>query len=355
MATRRSTLSQARRFAQLIAELEPEVHRAFMAAVTDLQSNVDWRALLDALEVGDILAAIEALHIDPAAWNEYSSIMTEVYAKAGASTAAQIRQSGAGDIGIRFRMTNPRAEQWIRENVADRVVGFTQGQIEVARATIVSGYAQGQGPRNIAVDLAGRAVGPGRARTGGVLGLDGPRAERLRLVTAGMRTAEGVRGLVIEHADGRYSIRYKVNAATAQRIIRAYKAGTEVPEADRLISERQYSNALLKDRAETVAQTETGNAVMSARMEKWLQLVEDEGLNPGDIIKTWRHRRGAAGDYRPMHLAMNGKSVRGLLTPFVFPDGTQMQHAHDMAGGAKHNIRCGCDTEFRLDHSLGLE
>lgn len=353
MATR-PTMSQARLFAQLIAEMEPEVHRAFMASVTDLQANVGWRALLEALARMDTPGAVAALHIDPAAWAEYSSAMTEVYAKAGASTAAQIQAQGVTGIGNRFRMTSPGAQEWISENVATRVVGFAEEQAAVARSVIESGYALGQGPRNIAVDLVGRATG-GSTRTGGVLGLDGPRAARLQAVTQGMRTPEGVRDLVTAHADGTASVRYKVNAATEQRILKAYKAGTAVPEAQRLVSERQYSNALLKARADTVAETETGNAVMAARMEQWRQLAEAQGLDANAVIKTWRHRRGGSMYHRPDHLAKSGKSVRGLFTPFIFPDGAQLQHARDPRGGAKHVIRCGCDTEFRLDHTAGLE
>jgi hypothetical protein len=353
MATRRPNRSQARLFAQLIAELEPEIHRAFMASVTDLQANVDWRALLDALTRTDIEGAIAALNINEAAWAEYSSKMTQAYALAGASTAAQIQAQGLGGIGTRFRMTNPGAQEWMRQNVANRVVGFSEEQTQVARMVIEAGFGRGQGPRNIAVDLAGRMQGGSRA--GGVLGLDAPRAARLQAVTQGMRTADGVRDLVIVRQDGKLALRYKVNAATEQRIIRAYKAGTAVPEADRLSSERQFSNALLKSRADTVASTETANAVMSARDEQWQQLAESKGLDKSAIIKTWHHRRGATKESRPDHVAMSGQSVRGLDTPFVFPDGTSMQHAHDPAGGAKHVISCGCDTTYRLDHSMGLE
>lgn len=345
MATRPTT-SQARLFAQLISELEPEVHRAFLASVTDLQSNVDWSALLEALGRMDTQAAIGALHIDPAAWATYSAVMTEAYAKAGASTIAQIQATGIGGIGVRFQMTNPRAQEWIRENVANRVVGFSNEQIQVARTVIDAGYAQGMGPRNIAVDLVGRATG-GAAREGGVLGLDGPRAARLQAVTQGMRTADGVRELVTVHADGSMSIKYKVNAATEARILKAYKAGTAVPDADRAISERQYRNALLKQRADVVAHTETGFAVMGARYEQWLQLAESQGLDESYIEKTWVHGGGRTRDYRPAHLAMNGKSVRGLRTPFMI-EGVPMQHALDPRGGARQNVSCRCATTFRL-------
>lgn len=347
MATR-PTKSQARLFAQLIAELTPEIRRAFMASVTDLQAHVDWPALLDALSQYDIDGAIATLNINESAWVEYSSVMTNAYAVAGASTAAWIQAEGTAGIGVRFRMDNPRAQAWIRQNVAEMVVGFTREQVEIARTVIEAGYAKGQGPRNIAVDLAGRAVGG--MRQGGVLGLDAPRAARLQAVVEGMRTAEGVQDLVTRHADGSLSVRYKVNKATEQRIIKAYKAGTAVPDAERRISENQYRNALLKARADTIAATETANAVMAARQEEWVQLAESQGLDASAIEKTWMHRRGASEHHRPDHRAMSGKSVMGLDTTFEFPDGTRMLHPHDPAGGAKHIINCGCDCTYKLTY-----
>lgn len=346
------TKNQARLFAQLIESLEPEIRRAFMISVSDLQSGVNWPLLLERLTAQDTEGAIAALNINAAAWAEYSSTMTAAYAKAGASTMAQIQAVGVAPVGVRFDMSNPRAQQWIRESVAESVVGFTREQITGARAVIEAGYARGEGPRTIAVDLAGRVTGG--TRQGGILGLDNPRAARMQAVKVGMRTPEGVQSLVIEGQDGRLAMRYKVNKATEQRIIAAYNAGTEVPEAARLISERQYQNALLKARADTVAETETGNAVMSSRFESWRQAAESRGLNGDAVVKTWQHRRGATEYHRPDHLAMSGKSVRGLDATFNFPDGAQLRFAHDPRGGAKHVIRCGCDCEFRIDASVGL-
>lgn len=350
MATAPS-ISQARLFAQLLETLEPEIRRGFMASVTDLQAGVDWSRLLLELERGNVDGAIAALNISPEAWSEYSASVTSAYAKAGASTAAQITQQGIGTIGTRFQMSNPRAQAWIAENVGGSIVGFTREAQMTARTIIEAGYALGQGPRTIATDLVGRVQGG--VRTGGILGLDNPRAMRLQAVVNGMRTAEGVRDLVTEKLDGTLEVRYKVNPATEQRILKAFRAGTDVPLNERVISERQYSNALLKARADTVAETETANAVMAARDEEWQQLAESQGLDKNAVIKTWRHRRGGAKEFRTDHLAMSGKSVRGLDTPFMI-SGVPMRYAHDPRGGAKNNIRCGCDTEYRLDHSAGL-
>lgn len=345
------TRSQAVLFARLIEDLTPEIHRAFMASVTDLQANVNWPELLRQLERNNIESAIAALNINEAAWNEYSSAMTSAYAASGSATAAQIRLIGAGSIGTRFNMTNPRAEEWVRRNVAESITGFTREARETAREVIRAGYALGQGPRTIGLDLVGRVQNG--VRTGGIMGLDRPRAERLTRVTQGMRTEEGVRGLVVEHLDGSLGMRYKVNKATENRILAAYRAGTAVPEAQRIISERQYSNALLQARADTVAATETASAVMNARNDEWVQLAESRGLSQEDIIKTWVHGRG--GDGRPTHIAIGGTSVRGLNTPFVLYDGSRMLYPHDPNGGARNNINCACACNYRLDHSAGLE
>lgn len=348
---RRPNRSQARMFAQLIADLEPEIRRAFMASVVDLQANVNWQALLDSLTRQNVAEAIAALNIDPAAWNEYSQVMTAGYAKSGAATAAQIRRSGIGGVGIRFNASNLRAEQWIRDHIGTRITNLSNEQVKAARETILAGYQRGDHPNRIALDLAGRVQGG--QRSGGIIGLDGPRAARYNNVNAGMRSPEGVQSLVVRRSDGTLSVRYKVNKSTSERIIRAYRAGTAVPEKQRILSENQYKNALTRERAETIASTEAGEAVMGARQEEWRQLAESQGLTTDDIIKTWQHRRGASEHHRPDHLAMSGTEVRGLNTPFEFAD-AQMQHAHDPAGGAKHNINCGCDTEYRLDQTAGL-
>lgn len=324
-----------------------------MASVTDLQANVDWTRLLAELANMSTEGAIAALNISPEAWAEYSASVTSAYAKAGASTAAQITQQGIGTIGTRFQMSNPRAQAWIAENVGGSIVGFTREAQMTARTVIEAGYALGEGPKTIAIDLVGR-VGNGGVRTGGILGLDNPRAMRLQAVTAGMRTPEGVRDLVTQHLDGTISVRYQVNPATEQRILKAFRAGTEVPLNERVISERQYSNALLKARGDTVAATEAANAVMAARQEQWVQLAEAQGLDARAVKKTWQHRRGGAKEFRPSHLAMSGKTVQGLFTQFIFPDGTQMQYAHDLAGGARNNINCGCDTTYSLNRAYGL-
>lgn len=345
----RPTKSQARQFAELLSKHEPAIRQAFMRAVVDLHANVDWQALLAALESGSTFSAVQALNISEGAFNEYSQVLTSVFVESGTATASLIIGSGQGAVGLRFNLQNPSAEKWIRQNVATRVVGFVQEQVETARDVIAAGYMGGNHPHTIARDLVGR-VGASGVREGGILGLDNPRAARLAKVSNGMRTPEGVQSLVIRHENGSLAMRYKVNPATEQRILAAYYKGEAVPEAQRLLSERQYRNALLKARADTVATTETAAAVMGARDVAWQQAAEQQGLDRGAVVKTWKHRRGADG--RITHIEMAGVSVTGLDTPFVLSDGSVMFFAHDPAGGARNNVSCGCDTEYKLIRSV---
>lgn len=90
----RPTKSQARQFAELLSKHEPAIRQAFMRAVVDLHANVDWPALIAALESGSTFSAVQALNISEGAFNEYSQVLTSVFVESGAATASLIAGSG---------------------------------------------------------------------------------------------------------------------------------------------------------------------------------------------------------------------------------------------------------------------
>lgn len=341
--------NQKRQFERLIADLEPGMRRAFEEVIADIKDGIDWATLIRALAAGDIEGAIAALRIEAAAFHSLATAMQAAYVGGGVMAAAAIRDP-SGLIRFRFDMTNPVAVAWIKEHVGQRITGEMMADtLQNIRDVIAAGYSRGDGPQNIAVEIAGRVVNG--TRQGGLIGLDAPRAARLAKVSDGMRTAAGVQGLVVKSADGSLRVRYKVNKATENRILTAYLRGTSVPESQRILAVKQYTSLLLKARADTIARTETGQAVMSARFEAWRQAAETYGSEA--IVKTWRHGSHSK-DARPEHIAMNGKSVRGLYTPFEFKMGVQKLHALDGNGFGRHDINCGCSTDFRLDRGKGL-
>jgi hypothetical protein len=335
-----------RLFYELIRRFEPELRQAFEAAVADLRSGVDFPALLAALQAGNIEAAILALNIEPAVFQRYAAVQTGAYAEAGAVAMASIRLPGMVSAGVRFDMSNPAAEAWIRDNVGREITRITDEQVQIVREVIGRGFAQGQGPLNIATDIAGR-VGPGRVRQGGVLGLDGPREARLRAVTEAIKTPEGVQSLVIQGRDGTLRLRYTVNPRSEQTILAAYRRGEAVGAAQQRTIADQFSNKLLRERAETIARTETAQAVMSSRRDAWTQVMSRRNIPPEAVVKRWIHGGGVK-EPRPHHVAMSGQEVRGIDTPFVFSNGASLQFAHDPNGAASEIINCGCNTEYSV-------
>lgn len=342
----RPTLDKA--LADLIAKLEPELREAFLAAIDDMRDGIDMRALRRALEAGDIDAAIRALNIEVASFSQYLLARQAAFAAAGALQSAHIPTRDAESVVFRFDMSNPRAEAWIREQSATRITGYVQEQVEAARETIVKGYSRGEGPQQIAVDIAGRVDRASGRRSGGIVGLSEPQAGyvssmRERLLSGDPREMRKViDGMTLR--DRRYD-----------RLIQKHiDAGTPLSRTDVEKLTARYSDRLLKRRAEDIARTETQQSVFGARKESYRQALEREGLPDDALTKTWRHQGGGE-DSRLQHIAMNRKTVDGLDTPFILPDGTAMQHPHDPAGGAKHTINCRCGCDFRIKFGYGQD
>lgn len=342
---RRPSLPQA--LEQLIAKLEPELGGAILDALQSLRDGVDVDALIDALERNDIEAAIQALDISPADFNRYALARTAAYAEAGELTARYIPTDEAASVRFKFDMSNPQAERWISEKVAERVAGYTEEQVGAARQVILDGYSRGDGPKQIATDIAGRIDRVTGRRSGGIIGLSNPQVQyvesmRSRLLSGDPAEMQKVLdGMTLR--DKRYD----------KLILRHIDAGKPVTQADVDKLTQRYADRLLMRRAEDIAQTEVAQSVMGARKEGFRQALQREGLPAEAVIKRWRHLGGAE-DARETHLAMAGVEVVGLNTPFVLPDGTLMQHSHDPVGGVKHNVNCRCGTDFDIDFLYGL-
>lgn len=338
--------NQTRLFRALIARLAPEMRRAFMQAMQDLRDGIDYEAFLRALADNNVDAAIAALNIEPAAFHVYVEQMKSTFAAGGTLAATTVNPPAGVKIAFRFDMANERAETWIRRNVAERVIVEAREQVENVRSAILSGYSKGKHPSSIALDVVGRI--DGGKRTGGVLGLDPHRAghrDRMR-----MRLESGEPSELRKILDG-MSLRDK---RLDGRIKKAIRDGTKISQADIDLMVQRYSDRLLKRRAEDIARTETGSAVMSGRNEEWNQALDKLGKPADAVIKTWR-AGGGVKDPRQWHQDMDGVKVRGLRTPFLMATGVQMQHALDMNGGAKECANCSCGTDFRIDHSWGLK
>lgn len=364
------TPAETREIKALINKLEPQLRDSFLEAMRDWQNNIDYSALVDALERLDIEGAIAALHIDPAVFNKYDLVMQTAYISAGTVTSTYINKSYAqaserisaavargmfltpgtegSSVQFRFNASNPRAEQWIREYSSVRITGYTQEQIGTAQRIILEGYSKGRGPKDIATDIAGRINRVTGRREGGIVGVSNPQATYVQNMRERLESGDPAEMRKIFRSN---TLRDKRYDKTIQRAIDGEKALTQ--EQINTMTER-YADRLIKRRAEDIARTETATGVLSARAESYRQALEKAGLPPDAITKTWLHL-GASGKHaRMQHVIMHNISVQGLTTAFSMPSGAQMQHAHDPTAGPGENANCRCDTAYEIDFMWGV-
>lgn len=338
-----------RLLADLLARQGKILGAAFLEAIADLASGIDYIRLVEALTRNDIEAAIVALNIEPAAFTRYVVAKSAIFAEAGALTSSYIPLPLSRTVQFRFDLTNPRAEAWIAQNVANYVTGiYIPEQRDGIRRTILAGYSRGEGPETIATTVAGRIDRVTGKRTGGVIGLSAPQeryVENMRARMASGNATELRRIFGMELRDKRMD-------AVLNRYI---ASGDAMPQdvIDKWAS--RYADKLLKARAETIARTETAQATEAAREESFRQALDKEGLPQDAVEKEWEHSGGQrGGDWRQDHMDMGGTVVQGMDATFDFPDGTKKRFAHDGIGGAAHDANCRCRTNYTIDWTIGL-
>lgn len=337
--------SKLNRVLKLADELEPGVRRAFVQAIMNTREAVDVSALVAALEAGDVARAASLLEINPRLLFPLNDAIMGSYAAGAKMVTDAARRSG---VVIGFDGRHPRAEAYARDQVGTMITQLAESQregtIAAVRDVVENQLVDGRAPRSAALDIVGRVNRSTGFREGGIVGLDAQRADRLWKVTQGMRTPEGVQDLV---QGGR--VRYKVNRATERRILRAFDAGTSVPEADRVLSARQYGNQLLRERGETIARTESITALRAGRREGFEQAIEQGAVDRDAIQREW----DASGDSRVRedHTAMDGATLDTMTEPWVLPDGSRMMYPGDGSMGAPADqvINCRCVEVYRVD------
>lgn len=337
------------RITALLDRLEPEVRDAFIAAVFAQRGAVDMDALEAALRAGNLSRAVDLLTAPQALLYPLDAALMGGYAAGAAMVVDSARRSG---VIIGFDGRHPRAEAFARNHVGGLITDILASQREgvtaAVRDVIERQLVAGVAPRVAALDIVGRVDRATGRRVGGLVGLDAPRAERLRIVGDAMRTPEGVQSLV---EGGR--VRYKVNQATADRILRAYNQGRAVSEADRVLSLRQYGNQLLRERGETIARTESITALRAGRREGFEQAIESGSIARDAVTREWDATLDSR--TRPDHQAMDGKTIQGMQEAWVLPDGSRMMYPGDTSLGApgEQTIQCRCYEAFRVDWLRG--
>jgi hypothetical protein len=325
----------------LLRKQEAAVRRAFMMSINDIRRNVTLRQLIDAIEAGDIPRAIRVLNLEPAAYATFSEAIRNTYTQAGAVAMAGTvwRFPDMSKAVVRWDFDNPRARQWLLNWSSTKITGdLIPGQVSAVRAAIEAGYGLGRGPRDIALDIVGR-VGVNGRRTGGILGLNGPQEQWVRNMREYLAN-DPKRALAMTKRDRRFDAAIR-RAIDGEPLSKA--------QIDKITN--RYSDRLLKLRGDTIARTETAQAVNGARSEAMRQGLDATGIDPQFVTKRWLHGGPAATKERPDHAQMHGEEVVGLDTPFVLPDGTTCQYPLDPSLPVEHVANCRCSYVINIDYA----
>lgn len=305
-----------------------------MAAVRDITRQVEVQKLILALDRRDLDAAMQALHIDRAAFQPLEAKLVEAFTAGGQGAVATM--PAAVSIGFRFDPGNQRAAAIIRETAATLITRLTQGEIDQARAFLADGMARGAGPRSVALDLVGRISRATGNREGGLIGLSGPYRDYVATARAELASADPAllrNYLTRNQRDRRYD----------RAVARAIQTGKPVPPETARTAITRYSARLVRLRGEVIARTEGLPAIRAAKHEAFQQLVDDGRVEVMDIVRGWSTTDD--GRQRDTHDAMNGQEVRGLDLPFTSPSGAQFKYPGDASLGAplKELAACRCD------------
>ena len=331
--------TQQQLFRELTEKFGLEVALAFREAVNNLRSGVEFQKLKLAIEQGNLQAAMDALHIDRAAFFPLKAKITEAFVAGGQGAVASM--PAAVSIGFRFDPGNQRAASWIRQFSGNLITGLVDGERQQARDFLADGMARGAHPRSVGLELVGRISRATGERTGGLIGLSPPQRAYVQAARIELASADPK---LLKH----YLTRTRRDRRYDRAVLKAIREGKAIDRATASLMVTRYSARLVQLRGEVIARTEGLPAIHAAKHEAYQQLIDDGRIAEADIERGWH----TAGDrrVRDTHEAMSGQTVRGLSLPFQSPSGALLMFPGDtsLGAGAEEIVACRCDESISV-------
>jgi hypothetical protein len=333
--------TQAQLLDELLTHYDRRVADAFHAAVDDLKSRADLGQVVDALSRRDLTGAIEALHLDPAAYAELLDAIRAAYSaggQVGADALPQRTPDGAALV-IRFNARNARAEAWLQAYSSDLVTRVLDDQRAAIRQRLVAGMEAGEAPRTTALSIVGRVSRATGKREGGVIGLTAAQEGYVRRAREELTSGDPVRLKA-------YLNRARRSKTFDRSVAKAIREGAPVPADTVRKALNAYERRLLQLRGEMIGRTEALRSLNAGAYEALRQAVDTGKITAAQVRRTWR----SAGDLRVRHThaALNGDTV-GLDESFKSPSGARLMYPGDPSAPAAETINCRCIVQPRID------
>jgi uncharacterized protein with gpF-like domain len=317
----KSIASERSRVARLLINQSAKVRQAVNQYVKGLTSESMIRRVADTLESDGPAAVLDLIdaHVIPLA-DSINSGFAGIGAHEVGNLAALV---GTASASISFDPASPRAAARMAQNKLNFVTNFTQQQRNTTRTALQSALDTGAGPRE-----AARAF-----------------RDSIGLTDSQMAAVDSYRTLL---EDG--------NADALDRALRDRRFDRTVDNAianDEPLTQSQidmmvgrYRDRYLALRADTIARTETMRVLNEARQEAVDQVVEDTGIEPSRVTRTWVATLDDR--TRDTHAEMDGQIV-GMDEPFVSPSGATLMYPGDPDAPPEEVINCRCVVAINVD------
>ena len=321
-------------------EQEAAFRKAFSDSVARIKNNAVIKDLIDRIAVGDIEGVLTAIGINEASFGSIEQAIQNAYRKGGETAASQVGRIPAPGSSVSFlfafNVSNPRAEQWLRQNSARLIVEITEGQREMVRQRLTARLSEGINPRQSALDLVGRKNRVTGRREGGFIGLTEQQAQwsvNARNELQDLNPAYLTRKLRNKRFDGMVKRSIKsgkpLNAGDIERTITALESRT------------------LKHRGDVIARTESIDALRAGHHEALRQATDAGEVLDEDVTREW----DTSGDarVRESHARADGQKRKGN-EPFNV-GGYQLRYPGDSSLGApaEEVVQCRCIEHTEID------
>ena len=319
MAGRRAVL-------QKLVTLERSVSRAYVSAIQNKKIIISELEAL--INKNDFEGVVIALEIEQ---DDVSAVIEEL--RNSVIQGAELEKTRSA------KSINPNTEKtalWLQEKSGALITAINEGTRASVTEILAANALSGLGARATALDIVGRVDARGN-RTGGVIGLNNQQA--MAALNARENLASGDpekmrKYLQNERRDKRFD-------AQVKRAING-KAALTSGDIDKITS--RYQARLLQTRGETIARTETSQALNHGRMT---QVGKNAGNANAIIMKRWVSGPDD-GRQRHSHTEANGQ-IREISQPFDV-GGYQLMEPGDSSLGApaEEIINCRCTVAFEM-------
>lgn len=336
-------LSNRSRIEQLTDKFEPQLKLAFLDAVADITKRAELKRIVERLERGDIPGAIDAVHLDPAAFRTLDNAIAAAFDGGGASAVGalpKLTDPQGNRFVVRWDARNLRAEAWLRNHSSTLITRITEDMRTSVRTVLEQGLIDGRNPRSTALDVIGRINRATGRREGGIVGLTSQQSGYVSNALAELSSAD-------PDVMANYFTRVRRDRRFDAAVRKAMNEGRAIDAELRSRIIGRYSDRLLQLRGETIARTETMAALNQSGIEAMRQAVDTGAVKADTVTKVWHTARDPR--VRDSHADQDRQSV-GLEGAFS----NGLMYPGDPAGGAHETSNCRCWMETRIDFTAGL-